>query len=273
MCVRPSIAFYGSFSLDMDRSPGFGSASADFRPVKTRFPFGSVPEGLNLASSGNSPDRSTKSTRLYPYDTSTACKHRVSGSLSLPSRGPFHLSFTVLCAIGHQVVFSLTGWSPLVPTRFHVSRGTLDPAVLAQSSLTGLSPSLAGLSRTVLLTSLVTYAVRTPECSHSGLGSFPFARRYSGNHCYFLFLRLLRCFSSPGSLCTPIRLALIQCTVTEGCSAGFPHSDICGSMDICSSPQLFAAYHVFHRLLVPRHPPCALFSLTLLRIHSVVCFF
>ena len=43
--------------------------------------------------------------------------------------------------------------------------------------------------------------------------------------------------------------------------AGFPHSDICGSMDICSSPQLFAAYHVFLRLLVPRHPPCALFCL------------
>ena len=44
--------------------------------------------------------------------------------------------------------------------------------------------------------------------------------------------------------------------------AGFPHSDICGSMDICSSPQLFAAYHVFLRLLVPRHPPCALIRLT-----------
>ena len=40
----------------------------------------------------------------------------------------------------------------------------------------------------------------TPECTHSGLGSFPFARRYSGNRCFFLFLRLLRCFSSPGSL-------------------------------------------------------------------------
>ena len=40
--------------------------------------------------------------------------------------------------------------------------------------------------------------------------------------------------------------------------AGFPHSDICGSMCICHSPQLFAAYHVFLRLLVPRHPPCAL---------------
>ena len=143
-----------------------------------------------------------------------------------------------------------------------MSRGTLDPAVLTRFSLTGLSPSPAGLSRTVLLTLLVTYAVRTPECTHSGLGSFPFARRYSGNHYCFLFLRLLRCFSSPGSLCTPIGLALIQCTVAEGCSAGFPHSEICGSRDMCSSPQLFAAYHVFHRLLVPRHPPCALLSLT-----------
>ena len=54
----------------------------------------------------------------------------------------------------------------------------------------------------------------------------------------------------------------IQYAVTEVCSAGFPHSEIAGSMDICSSPTLIAAYHVFHRLLVPRHPPCALISLT-----------
>ena len=55
----------------------------------------------------------------------------------------------------------------------------------------------------------------------------------------------------------------IHHTTTEVCSARFPHSEICGSMDICSSPQLIAAYHVFHRLLVPRHPPCALYSLTI----------
>ena len=54
----------------------------------------------------------------------------------------------------------------------------------------------------------------------------------------------------------------IHHAVTEVCSAGFPHSDISGSKDICSSPKLFAAYHVFHRLLVPRHPPCALLRLT-----------
>ena len=51
-------------------------------------------------------------------------------------------------------------------------------------------------------------------------------------------------------------------TVLKVFLSGFPHSDISGSSDICSSPKLFAAYHVFHRLLVPRHPPCALISLT-----------
>ena len=40
----------------------------------------------------------------------------------------------------------------------------------------------------------------TPKDKSLGLGSFPFARRYSGNRCFFLFLRVLRCFSSPGSL-------------------------------------------------------------------------
>ena len=59
----------------------------------------------------------------------------------------------------------------------------------------------------------------------------------------------------------------IHHTTTEVCSAGFPHSEISGSKDICSSPKLFAAYHVFHRLLVPRHPPCALSSLTNFTIH------
>ena len=52
-------------------------------------------------------------------------------------------------------------------------------------------------------------------------------------------------------------------------SGGFPHSDTCGSMAICASPQLFAAYHVLHRLLVPRHPPYALHSLT---SRTVICF-
>jgi hypothetical protein len=42
---------------------------------------------------------------------------------------------------------------------------------------------------------------------------------------------------------------------------GFPHSDICGSKDIDASPQLFAVYHVLHRLSMPRHPLNALIRL------------
>ena len=44
----------------------------------------------------------------------------------------------------------------------------------------------------------------------------------------------------------------------------FPHSEILGSQFTCNSPKLIAAYHVLHRLLMPRHSPCALCSLTYL---------
>ncbi len=76
----------------------------------------------------------------------SACKHTVSGSLSLPSRGSFHLSLTVLFAIGHMVVFSLTGWSPCLPSGFLVSRRTPDTARSSTISPTGFSPSLICLS-------------------------------------------------------------------------------------------------------------------------------
>ena len=56
---------------------------------------------------------------------------------------------------------------------------------------------------------------------------------------------------------------LIQRTILEYCSSGFPHSEISGSTDICSSPKLIAACHVLRLLLMPRHSPCALYSLTL----------
>ena len=85
-----------------------------------------------------------------------------------------------------------------------MSRGTLDTALLLSISDTRLSRFLAGLPRPFSYQSQINYAVLTPEDKSSGLGSFPFARRYSGNRCFFLFLRVLRCFSSPGSLHTPM---------------------------------------------------------------------
>ena len=81
-----------------------------------------------------------------------------------------------------------------------MSRGTLDPAS-CNSDFTYGTFTLSGLtSQTVLLSYCSHVAVRTPERTRSGLGSSVFARRYSQNRCFFLFLRLLRCFSSPGSL-------------------------------------------------------------------------
>ena len=75
-------------------------------------------------------------------------------------------------------------------------------------------------------------------------------------------------FSSSGYLDVsvhrvPSAWLCIYHAVTGVLPAGSPHSEINGSLDICSSPSLIAAYHVFLRLLVPRHPPCALISLTI----------
>ena len=125
--------------------PVSGLRHATKRPIQTRFRFGSGPSVLNLAAQRNSPVRSTKSTRSHLVRALSACKHRVSGSLSLPSRGSFHLSLTVLCAIGHQNVFRLGGWSPRLPTGFLVSCGTLDPEGLLPISPTGFLPSLIPL--------------------------------------------------------------------------------------------------------------------------------
>ena len=68
---------------------------------------------------------------------------------------------------------------------------------------------------------------------------------------YFLFLQVLRCFSSLRSPPTIGRIPALQ-------AGGLSHSEIRGSRDICSFPRLIAAYHVLHRLREPRHPPCAL---------------
>jgi hypothetical protein len=108
--------------------------------------------------------------------------------------------------------------------------------------------------------------LQPPLCRNiMGLGCFPFARHYSGNHYCFLFLCLLRCFSSAGLRIYATILQIVR----------FPHSEIRGSIHICWSPRLIAAYHVLHRLWEPRHPPCTLsyFLLLLTLLPVRVCFF
>ena len=92
----------------------------------------------------------------------------------------------------------------------------------------------------------------------SGLACFPFARRYLGNRFFFLFLRVLRCFTSPGALRWNYEFIPGCLDITPD---GFPHSDIRESQPAYGSSRLFAVSHVLLRRMVPGHPPCALLSL------------
>ena len=94
--------FYLHFSLDMDRSLGFGSIAYDFFAL-FRLALASAPCLKHLTL----PHTITRRTILqkvpdHTFDVlSVLVSYRVSGSVSLPSRGSFHRSFTVLFAIGH----------------------------------------------------------------------------------------------------------------------------------------------------------------------------
>ena len=84
------------------------------------------------------------------------------------------------------------------------------------------------------------------------MGFCAFARHYLRNHFCFLFLRVMRCFSSPGSPSPWVSDAIAR--------IGLPHSEIHASTGICPYAWLIAACHVLRRLREPRHPSCALLS-------------
>ena len=128
----------------MDRSPGFGSIIYDLnRPIQTRFRFGSIPYiVLNLAIYNNSLDRSTKSTISHLNVLYLLVNIGFQVLFHSPPGVLFNFPSRYFFTIGYQLVFSLTGWSPLFHTRFHVSRTTLDSTLSNHFSYTGLSPSL-----------------------------------------------------------------------------------------------------------------------------------
>ena len=185
--------------------PVSGLPVLTLRPFETWFPFGSMAVPFNLASTGNSPDRSTKSTRLHlnvlPQLVNTGFQvlfHSPPGVLfTFPSQY-YALSVT-------KEYLALEGGPSDFPQGFSCLAVLWIlplPAVFMYGAFT-----LSGLpSQAVPLTDRLTYAVLNPACTHAGLGSSGFARRYFRNRCFFLFLRLLRCFSSPGSLCMAMYL-------------------------------------------------------------------
>ena len=102
--VRSSTRYNPRFNLLMGSSRSFGSATNDsIRPIQTRFPFGSGPEGLNQPRTATRRIIMQKARRhtLLPgcpgcHSAPTACRHMVSGSYPSPCRGSFHLSVALL---------------------------------------------------------------------------------------------------------------------------------------------------------------------------------
>jgi hypothetical protein len=96
--VRASTPSYRRFTLAMGRSPRFGSRARDSTALFGLAFATATPPGLTSPRTANSQAHSSKGTPS-PATTSqalTACRHTVSGTVSLPSRGTFHLSLTVL---------------------------------------------------------------------------------------------------------------------------------------------------------------------------------
>ena len=101
--VRASTGCYTSFTLVMASSPGFGSTHSDSCALFRRLAFATAtPNGLTLPLKVTPRPIMQKvrghTARRLPllHRAPTACRHTVSGSISLPARGAFHLSLTVL---------------------------------------------------------------------------------------------------------------------------------------------------------------------------------
>ncbi len=140
----------------------------------------------------------------------TCCRHTVSGSISLPFRGAFHLSLTVLVHYRSTREYLALRDGPRGFRRNFSCSAVLRILLgVVSISSTGLSPSLAEFSKSFNYTNRLPYrSPTTPTSKLVGLGSSRFARRYSGNRIFFLFLQVLRCFSS-------LRLPLISYVFTE----------------------------------------------------------
>ncbi len=136
--------------------------------------------------------------------------------------------------IGRPGVLSLGGWTPHVHAEFHEHRATLG---LASYCSTGLSPSVVDLSRS--FTQLLVYPLSL-------------AATYGVAFC-FPFLRLLRCFSSPGLLLHPM-----HSDTGDPYGPGFPIRRSSDHSLVTGSPRHIAGSYVLHRLWTPRHSPCAL---------------
>ena len=174
-----------------------------------------------------------------------------------PNRGSFHLSLTVLFAIGRYRVFSLMPWSAHIHTTFRVCGATLEfprvDQIFEYKTFTFFGSSF---QRILLIIAIPCWSPNPDLINQFGLGWSLFARHYWGNRFAFFSSAYLDvsvqrvCFSY---LCIQYKI--------PSKLGGFSHSEIPGSKLVNSSPRLIAVSHVLHRLISPRHPLIALSNL------------
>ena len=168
-------------------------------------------------------------------------------------------------AIGYPGVFSLTRWSSLIHTGFHVSHATRDKtfkfSFFFHFNYWTFTIFGTGFSCFVLFKKKISGEIFSPSGENFffclpttpipftaiGLGCSRFARRYYGNRVCFLFLQLLRCFNSLGCLFPTYEFCWKLYRL--------PYSGISGSKFFANSPERFAGICALHRLWVPRSPP------------------
>ena len=139
--------------------------------------------------------------------------------------------------IGRQRVFSLGGWTPHVHTEFHEHRATLVHLGF-----------LRVCYRTVTFFGSTFQSTHTPFGHHVGVQTPDRSPVWAVPISLAATLGITLVFSSSAYLDVSVQRVCPPCGVTGLQPAGLPHSDTHGSMLMCSSPWIFAAYHVLHRL-------------------------
>src|SRR6185312_6367353 len=145
--VRPSTRSYPRFSLPMARSPRFGSRTRDSDALIGLAFATAPPPGFTSPRTTNPQAHSAKGTPSPHHKGSapTDCRQMVSGTISLPSRGTFHLSLTVL--VRYRSPGSIQPYQVVLADSRRITgvrRYSRTPTGGLQLSSTGLSPSTVG---------------------------------------------------------------------------------------------------------------------------------
>jgi hypothetical protein len=179
-------------------------------------------------------------------------------------------------AIGHQRVFSLGRWSPRIPTGFHVSRGTWELGRGRHAPLSYRTVTFCGAPFQTLRLGRCFLTPRPDRSRGRPSPATPMPQRLRAItwHRFGLFPVRSPLLGESRLLSLPAGTEMFQFPAFASCPYGFragspginqeglPHSRIPGLASVCDYPGLIAAYHALHRLLVPRHPPYTLSSLT-----------